>query len=91
MPFRIRIERLGDGKATPLGGKFVCTFDPEPHGGRGNLTVTANPFEALAFATMEDAIRFWRQTSKTVPVRHDGKPNRPLTAYTVEFFETPAH
>jgi hypothetical protein len=52
--------------------------------GRGNTLITPDPQRAKRFETNAQAFEFWRQQSKAVPLRPDGKPNRPLTAYTVE-------
>ena len=43
----------------------------------------------MRFATRGDAMNFWRAPSKTRPTRMDGKPNRPLTALTVEIEDAP--
>jgi hypothetical protein len=39
---------------------------------------------AQRFKDAGEALEFWRQVDKKVPVRSDGKPNRPLTMFTVE-------
>ncbi|GAC1496137.1 MAG: hypothetical protein NVS1B2_15940 [Vulcanimicrobiaceae bacterium] len=39
---------------------------------------------AKHFDSARDAHAFWMQVHPTDPTRPDGKPNRPLTAYTVE-------
>lgn len=52
--------------------------------GRGHTTFTRDRTRAVSFDSPADAIEYWRQQSKTVPTRPDGKPNRPLTAFTVE-------
>jgi hypothetical protein len=52
--------------------------------GRGSVLFTLKPAAAKSFPGPSEALEFWRTQSKTVPMRPDGKPNRPLTAYTVE-------
>jgi hypothetical protein len=52
--------------------------------GRGHCELTAEIAEAMIFPTAAEAMRFWQQQSAAVPLRPDGKPNRPLSAYTVE-------
>jgi hypothetical protein len=37
------------------------------------------------FAGVHEAMTYYRQRSTTHPERDDGLPNRPLTAYTIEF------
>ena len=43
-----------------------------------------NKKKAQSF-TFEEAIDFYGKISVKQPLRADGKPNRPLTAYTVQF------
>ena len=50
----------------------------------GVVEVTQDIDKAHLFASMEEAMETWRRQSKAVPLRPDGKPNRPLTAFTVE-------
>lgn len=47
--------------------------------------VVLTPELALAqrFQTQDEALAQWREQSSTMPVRSDGQPNRPLTAYTM--------
>lgn len=65
-------------------GLFLQAFDPEFRGGRGAAVWTEDPDLAMHFATAEVAWELWRTQSVTMPIRADGQPNRPLTAYTVE-------
>ena len=66
---------------------WLASFEDTPCG-RGRARWTADPKKALIFPSFLEAFDFWRQRSTTVPIRDDGKPNRPLTAYTVEFEKT---
>ena len=63
---------------------YLKTFDFEAYNGRGEIQTTASKKVAKKFNTMEQALAFCRTTSKTVPLRWDGKPNKPLTACTIE-------
>ena len=63
---------------------FLQSCDFEAHGGRGHVEFTKDPAKAMQFNSNPEAFDYWRTTSKTNPVRPDGQPNRPLTAYTVE-------
>jgi hypothetical protein len=61
-------------------------FDPDVHHPSqpyptGKATFTSDPDKAMSFASQAEAWEFWKQTSKTHPVRPDGRPNRPLTGY----------
>ena len=84
MKYVIRIYALEGttGPGGPVWG-YVRFFDPDAHGGRGNLVTTADPARARQFDSAIEAGNFWRQQSKVRPLRPDGKPNRPLTAYSV--------
>lgn len=64
-------------------GLFLQAFDPEARGGRGDVTWTPHIENALRFDTAIEAAEFWKTQSKTMPLRPDGLPNRPLTAYSV--------
>jgi hypothetical protein len=58
--------------------------------GYGRLTLTSDPTRARVFGDAGEALAFWMQTSRTVPVRDtDGKPNRPLTCFTVDVSPRP--
>lgn len=60
---------------------FVKAYDPHAHEGRGFAEFTHNIDEAIEFADVSEAFTFYRQSHGE---RLDGKPNRPLTAFTVE-------
>lgn len=64
---------------------YLKSFDLEANRGRGAETVTAYKRRALHFENLEAAFECWRGQSRTVPLRTDGKPNRPLTAYAATF------
>ena len=75
--------------------EYVREFDPD--GGdstvsypTGTLIVTNDPRMALSFCSLREAIEFWKQQSLRTPWRPDGKANRPLTAYTVDFPNMPS-
>lgn len=65
-------------------GLLLRAFDPEAFGGRGHADWTDNPAEALKFETSGEAWMLWRRRPFSRPVRPDGRPNRPLTAFTIE-------
>jgi hypothetical protein len=69
----------------PYAGKFVADYDPDGCSGRGRLSTTSDPTSALRFADVGPAMKCYRQQSTVAPLREDGRPNRPLTAFTVEF------
>jgi len=53
--------------------------------GYGQLSVTHDIRKAMKFIDMIEALSFWKQQSTLVPYRPDGKPNRPLTSFTITF------
>jgi hypothetical protein len=69
-------------RAPELGG-YIKSFDAEANDGMGAVR-TGSIEDALVFDTKHSAILFWQQSPKCRPLRPDGKPNRPLTAYDVE-------
>lgn len=68
---------------TVKSGAYLESYDPEAHRGQGKAKWTDDIAKAMRFATQLEAFDFWRQQSKTMPFRPDGKPNRPLTAFTI--------
>lgn len=72
-----------------MAGGWLKSYADTPDG-RGCVEWTDDPKKARGFETRFDAMEFWRTPSKTVPKRPDGKPNRPLTAFTVSVEELPA-
>lgn len=71
------------GVTLPDQGAFLCTYDVEANDGRGDATFTHDIAKAMKFASWDAALQCWKQQSKRRPLRADGKPNRPLTAFTV--------
>lgn len=80
MPYRILLIELGAWvrSSDPDGG------DPRIAYPTGDLTTTTDPTLAMVFPTFEAAWEVWRAQSTRTPLRPDGKPNRPMTAMTVE-------
>lgn len=68
-------------------GLYVVDCDVDAHGGRGEANFTADIGQAKKFEDSEHALIFYRRTSTIMPIRPDGRPNRPLTAYTIEVFD----
>jgi hypothetical protein len=66
-------------------GKYLAAFDPDAMDGYGAVAWTADRSAALRFADFAEAYETWRRRSTVRPLRPDGQPNRPLTAYTVTF------
>ena len=63
---------------------WLAEYDVDAHDGRGDAKFTNKKARALHFAGYQDAFEAWSKQSKVRPLRADGKPNRPLTAFTCE-------
>jgi len=68
-------------------GEYICDCDVDALGGFGLITFTHDRNNAKRFKDQAAAFEFWRRQSRVKPLRPDGKPNRPLTAYNVTFEE----
>jgi hypothetical protein len=64
-------------------GTYVQDYNPDACAGYGELVATSDIQKAMRFESAGDALEFYRQQSKVRPFRPDGRPNRPLMAYTV--------
>jgi hypothetical protein len=64
-------------------GQFVISLDADARKGRGTIKTTPDMAKAARFKSTEAAVAYWKTQSQTTPFRCDGRPNRPLTAYTV--------
>lgn len=65
-------------------GQFVIELNPDAHGGRGLLRASFDITEARRFSDVGEAIEYWRAVPQARPLRPDGKPNRPGTAYHMQ-------
>ena len=80
----LRVIGRADGNGTtPHDGRYVLAWNPHSEAGTLELTSTADRSQAQVF-NHADALRQWRTVSRIEPQRWDGRPNRPLTAITVE-------
>lgn len=65
-------------------GLLVVGCDVDAYDGLGFAELTADVTKAKTFPNAAAAMAYWRRQSTVRPLRADGKPNRPLTAYTME-------
>jgi hypothetical protein len=79
------VNLAGEPDAEP--GELLTYFDPNGMGGGGVAIWTYDTSKAIHFDTPYAAMRYWKQRSTVLPLRPDGLPNRPLTAYTVEIIK----
>jgi hypothetical protein len=82
--YGIRAVGFSNGVPCPHAGQWLESFNHDTADGLGYGTFTVHARQAMRFATPGDALTFWRRGSRTKPLRPDGRPNRPLTALTVQ-------
>jgi hypothetical protein len=77
---------MADGRPTNLVGFYLESFDPDAGDDRttGVAVWTDDVNKAKSFANYAAAFAEWNRQSKRIPLRSDGKPNKPLTAFNVE-------
>lgn len=80
----VRLVALADGRDHPDAGRWLESWDLDAYDGRGRITATDDLARAYRFADAREVMTLWRSASKVRPLRPDGKPNRPLTAFTIE-------
>lgn len=78
-----------NGRGLLLEPEWVKAYDPDGMYGYGLVELTKQRDEARRFDDAAEALRCWKQTSTVRPTRDDGKPNRPLTAFTIELETVP--
>jgi hypothetical protein len=64
-------------------GAYLVRYDPEAHDGRGDAIWSGDPLAAHRFPDVRTALEALRAVPRCRPRRPDGKPNRPLMAFTV--------
>lgn len=62
---------------------YLKEYWPDAYDGGGDSIYTDKLDDAKTFPSKAAAFEFWRQQSTVRPLRPDGKPNRPLTEFTV--------
>jgi hypothetical protein len=80
----IRVINFVNGEHCPIAGQYLMSFDFDAFEGQGFGTFTDRISEARRFEDMTAALEFWRTQSTVLPLRPDGKPNRPFTCTTIE-------
>lgn len=80
---------LASGLPDPCVGQYLQSFNHLAHGGRGEAVFTPERGKAMRFATVQEAMAYWQQVHPLIPTRTDGRPNKPLTAFSVELETVP--
>ena len=73
----------------PPAGAWLESYNPEAGNGRGLAMWTSDPEKAARFPSKEAAFKAWQGSPRCKPVRPDGRPNKPLTAYSVSIEALP--
>jgi hypothetical protein len=79
------VEALKRGEI--VRGKYLEWSDPNAKKGRGAERWTDDPARAVRFDSKEAAMACWQAQSTVKPLRSDGRPNKPMTAWTVTIEE----
>lgn len=77
----IVLKLFSFNEADSLAGQYLESADVDADNGYGSLELTSDLEKAMKFPSTLDALQFWRRQSSVRPLRPDGKPNRPLTAF----------
>ena len=62
---------------------FLKDYDPDCSNGGGGVDYTLNFLEAKKFSSIKEASAYCARPSKTNPLRADGKPNVPISAFSL--------
>jgi hypothetical protein len=84
MTTAIQCVQLANGALGPA-GQWLCNYDPLT----GESGWSSSEDDALRFAGVKEAFEFWNQVLESDPIRPDGKPNKPLTAFTISIEPVP--
>lgn len=92
MSYGILLVGIGVEEIDPP--EWVVEFDPDAHApGRlyptGDVVSDADPAKALRFETSREAMDTLLTQSTVCPLRPDGRPNRPLMAFSTQVAEVP--
>ena len=78
------IFAIADAAFDNLINAYVKDCDMNARDGRGSVQFTHDEKEAKQFDSIQELFDYWKQQSTIAPIRPDGKPNRPLTAFSIE-------
>lgn len=68
---------------TMVHGDYLEWSDPDAKDGFGDDRWTTDLAKAKKFDSFMEAMECWKAQSTVRPLRDDGRPNRPMTAYSV--------
>ncbi len=92
----VMLVGLATGEPSPYDGQYLTSYDPSRPGqdasGRPMLCILETcdaERHARRFPSVTEAHEYVYRVSESSPVRLDGKPNRPLSAYTIMMVKVP--
>lgn len=88
----IQIELLATGTRSEFEGMYVQSVDFEADMTLPNAVLgwfTEDIDKAKRFKDLGEALEYWKTERKRDGLRPDGKPNRPLTAFTISIINGP--
>lgn len=80
----IQVVGRADGRVCPQDGLYLAAGDPATVQSHDGFDWTSDPMGGLRFDSIGEALTYWSRQSTVRPLREDGQPNKPLTAWTVE-------
>ncbi len=85
MSYLMRVIGYADGSRCNVAGQYLASYDPDAPKRAFLAEFTDRVEEAMKFPDAGAVLEEWRRV-RTVDggLRPDGKPDRPLTAFTVE-------
>lgn len=90
MPMVVQLISLAAGGSTPFDGEYLVEYDPDreglsPDGELMLAHVVTSPDvgQARRFKDAVELHQYIYKIAAHTPTRPDGKPNRPLSAYTM--------
>lgn len=69
--------------------RWLKSYDADGHDGQGAVEFADTFAEAQHFGAIAKALELSMTVPKSRPVRMDGRPNRPLRAFTIEIRRSP--
>lgn len=87
----IKFSGMANGSPSPFDGLYLKEYDPGKQGwtptGKpmaAHIVVVGDPAQAMQFKDLVALMEVRNAIDPEFPERPDGKPNRPLTAFTIE-------
>jgi hypothetical protein len=77
------------GTATDLFARPLWLRSYDVNAGPAAAVLTADPTKALTWPAFDMVLAVWKMQATVQPLRPDGRPNRPLTVYTIEPEQVP--